>query len=161
VGRSADARAVYEDLLGAGVDAIGRNIRWYGVITEASLLCAELGDIDRAGALLAHIEPLAHQHAMLPLALYGGPLARCAARLHETLGQIAAAGAHFEAALAAARAVGARPTVARVQLEHGRLLARRGARGPAGESLADAARLAGLLGMAAVEREARDALRKL
>ncbi len=161
VGRAAEAHAVYEDLLGAGVDAIGRNIRWYGVIMEASLLCAELGDADRAGALLAHIEPLAHQHAMLPLALYGGPLARCAARLHETLGRLDAASAHFEMACEAAQAVGARPTVARVQLEHGRMLARRGARGPAGELLAGAARLARLLGTVAVEREARDELRKL
>ncbi|MCL4683185.1 AAA family ATPase [Myxococcota bacterium] len=161
VGRAAEARAVYEDLLGAGVDAIGRNIRWYGVIVEASLLCAELGDAGRAGALLAHIEPLAHQHAMLPLALYGGPLARCAARLHETLGRFDEAKAHFEAAREAADAVGALPTRARVQLEHGRLLARRGARAPASEQLAEAARTAGRLGMLAVAREAQEALDKL
>lgn len=157
VGRREEAAALLDDLLGAGAAAIPRNIRWYATVAEASLLAAELGDEARAKELLELLAPHAAQLAVLPLALHCGPIARCLARLEETLGRLDRAAERFEEADELAAAVGARPMRARVLLEHGRLLARRGERRRARERLAEAARLAEELGMAGVAREARAA----
>jgi len=156
-GREAEAAAIFEDLVGAGVERIPRNIRWYATTAEAALLCAELRDAERAEALLPLLEPVAHQHAVLPLAAYNGPIARCVARLEETLGRLGRASDRFEEAAEAAAAIGARPMQVRVLLEHGRLLARRGERAGARERLAAGARLAEAIGMAGAAKEARDA----
>lgn len=128
---------------------------------EAALLCAELGDRERAEALRALLEPLAHQHAMLPLATYCGPIARCVARLEETLGHLGRACDHFDEAHDAALADGARPMQARTFVEHGRALARSGARRLARERLDEGARLAAELGMTGLVRDARAAIATL
>lgn len=156
-GRVAEAAAVCDELLGPGAAAIPRNIRWYATTAEAALLAAELGDDARAKELLPLLEPCVEQHAVLPLANYSGPVARCLARLEETLGRPQRACELYEAAAAAAAAVGARPMQAHVALEHGRLLARRGERSRAGALLDEALRLAETLGMAGVARAAREA----
>src|SRR5690606_14030846 len=96
VGRRDEAAAVFEDLMAAGAAGIPRNIRWYATIAEASLLAAELGDEARAKDLLALLEPVLAHHAVLPLASYGGPLARCAGRLEETLGRLDRASDRYE-----------------------------------------------------------------
>jgi DNA-binding winged helix-turn-helix (wHTH) protein/tetratricopeptide (TPR) repeat protein len=157
VGRRAEAEAVFEDLLGAGAAAIPRNIRWYATIAEASLLTAEIGDEARARELLALLEPVADQHAVLSLATYGGPLARCLARLEESLGRLDRASDRFEEAEEAAAALGARPMRARILLEHGQLLARRGDRRRARERIGEAARLASALPMSGLEKAAKEA----
>src|SRR5690606_27446337 len=83
-GRIEEARAHYADLVGAGVAAIPRNIRWHDTIGELALLCAELGDAPVARELVALLEPVSHHHAVLPPPLYyAGPFTRALARLHE------------------------------------------------------------------------------
>jgi hypothetical protein len=156
-GREDEAAAVFGDLIATGIARIPRNIRWYATTAEAALLCAELSDRAHAEELLALLEPLAHQHAMLPLATYSGPVARCVARLEETLGHTSRACERFEEAYDAARAIGARPMEARVLVEHGRALARSGARRAARERLSEGVRLAESLGMHGVVGEARTA----
>jgi len=156
-GRAAEAAAVFEDLVGTGVTDIPRNIRWYATMAEAALLCAEVGDRERAAELLALLEPLADQHAMLPLTTYCGPIARVVARLEETLGHLGRACDHFEEAHEAALAIGARPMQARTLVEHGRALARSGARRATRERLEQGARLAEELRMNGLVREARAA----
>lgn len=160
-GREAEATLVFDDLIGTGVADVPRNIRWYATMAEAALLCAELGDRVRAEDLLAALEPLAHQHAMLPLATYSGPIARCLARLEETLGRVGDACARFEEAYDAALAIGARPMQARTLVEHGRALARSGTRRTAREKLEAGKRLADDLGMSGVVRDADAALAAL
>jgi tetratricopeptide (TPR) repeat protein len=157
-GRRDEARAVFEELAGPGFDAVPRNIRWYGTMAEAAHLCAELGDRERADQLCELLEPVEEQHAVLPLSQYCGPVSRCLARLHECAGRLERASELFEEAARACDAVGARPTAARVALEHGRLLARRGERARSREHLAESADLAAALGMAGVEAAARAAL---
>ena len=156
LGRRAEAEAVFEDLLGAGAAGIPRNIRWHATIAEASLLTAELGDETRAEELLALLEPVASQHAVLSLVTYGGPFARCLARLEETLGRPDRAADRYEEAEEAAAALGARPMRTRILLEQGQLLARRGDRRGARERLVEAARTAEALGMAGVAQAARN-----
>jgi DNA-binding winged helix-turn-helix (wHTH) protein len=158
VGRQDEARRVFEDLAGDGLDRIARNIRFYGTLAEGSLLCAELGDAERADELCALLEPHADQHAMLPFFLYCGPISRCLARLNETLGRLDRASDLFEDAASSCDAIGAQPMRARVLFEHGRLLQRRGNRKGSRERLADSAKLATSLGMGRIEAAARTAL---
>jgi hypothetical protein len=158
VGRADEARRLFEDLAHDGFGRIPRNIRWYATLAEGSLLCAELRDARRAEELCALLEPHAHEHAMLSCFLYCGPIARCLARLHETLGRLDRASELFADAALSCEAIGARPTRARVLLEHGRLLARRGERARSRERLAESAELATSLGMPDVEAAAREAL---
>jgi hypothetical protein len=158
VGRTDDARRVHAELAGEGFDRIPRNIRFLGTLAEASLLCAELGDAERAEELCALLEPHAEQHAMLPFFLYCGPIARCLARLHETLGRLGRASELYEDAAAACEGIGARPMRARVLVEHGCLLVRRGQRARARALLSEGAQLASALGLRQVEAAARGAL---
>jgi DNA-binding winged helix-turn-helix (wHTH) protein/tetratricopeptide (TPR) repeat protein len=154
-GREAEARACYRDLVGAGPEHIPRNIRWYGTLAEASLLCAELGDAGHAPAFCALLAPAADHHAMLPLSLYSGPVQRCLARLHEVMGRTDRALDLYEAAADSCAALGARPMRARVLLEHGRLLARLGDRRRARERLGESAQLAADIGLLTMERSVR------
>lgn len=156
--RREEAAALFEDLIGAGAAAIPRNIRWYATVAESSLLAAELGDEARAKELLELLEPLAEQHALMPLAAYCGPIARCLARLEETLGRLDRAGARYEEAAEAASDVGARPMRAHILVEHGRCLLRRGDRRAARERLAEGGRLAEALGMERLARAAAEAV---
>jgi hypothetical protein len=158
LGRHAEARAFFDDLAEAGFERIPRNIRWHGTLVEVAHLCAELGDAARARPLLELLAPFEHHHAVLPMPIcYGGPVARCLARLHELLGRAGEAEELYAEALDACRALGARPMQARVLVELGALVARRNrARGR--ERLAEAERLAGELGLAGVAADARAAL---
>lgn len=154
-GRRDEAAARLASLAGSGFAAIPRNIRWYTTTAEAALLCAELGDVARAEELIALLAPCADQHAVLPLAIYGGPIARCLARLEQTCGRFGRASDHFEEALLAAQAIGAQPMQARALVEHGAMLARHGDRRAARERLAAGVAIAEALGMTGVAREAR------
>jgi DNA-binding winged helix-turn-helix (wHTH) protein/tetratricopeptide (TPR) repeat protein len=154
-GRESEARTCYRDLVGAGPEHIPRNIRWYGTIAEASLLCAELGDTGHAPVFCALLAPVADHHAMLPLSLYGGPLRRCLARLHEVLGRTDRALELYDAAADSCAVLRARPMRARVLLEHGRLLARMGDRRGGRERLGESAQLAADAGLRGMERSVR------
>ncbi|MEX2204618.1 MAG: AAA family ATPase [Myxococcota bacterium] len=157
-GREAEARALYESLAREDFADIPRNLRWTGTLVEFAVLCAELGDASRAKALLGLLEPVEHQHGVMPMAIcYGGPVRYAIARLCETLGRRDDATALYEDALAAASALGARPMQARIALRLGVCLGARDRR-RAKPQLEQSARLAGELGMAAVAASAREAL---
>jgi DNA-binding winged helix-turn-helix (wHTH) protein len=158
LGREAEARAFFADLAAAGFERIPRNIRWHGTLVEVAHLCAELGDAERAPALVELLAPVEHHHGVLPMPIcYGGPVARCLARLHQLLGRAGEAEELYAEALDACAALGARPMQARVLVELGALVARRDrARGRA--HLARAEHLAGELGLAGLGAEARAAL---
>jgi tetratricopeptide (TPR) repeat protein len=158
VGREDEARRVFLELKGDGFDRVSRNIRFYGTLAEGSLLCAELDDAAHAEELATVLEPHADQNAMLPFFLYCGPIARCLARLCETVGRLERADELFEEAALSCNAIGAVPMRARVLFEHGRLLQRRGERTRSRERLAESAKLAASLGMTGVEAAAREAL---
>jgi len=92
----------------------------------------------------------------LPI-LYGGPVSRALARLLALGGRFAEAGDRFEQAEEASEALGARPMAARVRVEHGALLLRRGNRRAGRERIAEGGRLAEVLGMTALAAAARSA----
>jgi len=157
-GRTDEARARLEALT-AKLERLPRNMRWTGTLVEIAHLCADLGDAERAAALVAQLAPVEGQHAVMALPIcYGGPVTRALARLYALQGRLGEASELFEEARASVESLGARPMQARIQVEHGSLLARRGSRGPAREQLAAGAALAAELGMRALEAAAREAL---
>jgi len=158
-GRTDEARARFEGLAAQGFADVPRNLRWTGTLVGIAHLCADLGDTERAAALIALLSPVEGQHAVMALPIcYGGPVTRALARLYALQGRLDEAGELFDEARAAAAALGARPMQARIQVEHGSVLARGGRRGAAREQLVAGAALASELGMRALEATAREAL---
>jgi hypothetical protein len=158
VGRTAEARLLFDSLASERFADVPRNLRWTGSMVELALLCAELGDAERALPLLDLLAPFEHQHGVMPMAIcYGGPVRFALARLCELLERRDDALALYEESRAAAAALGARPTEARIALHHGQCLAPRDRR-RARTLLEDGARTAEELGMTAVSAAARSAL---
>lgn len=157
-GRREEAADRLARLAAAGFEDVPRNLRWTATLVELAGLAADLGDERLAPRLLELLEPHAEQHAVLALPiLYGGPVSRTLARLLALEGRLAEAGERFEQAEAAAEALRARPMVARVRVEHGALLLRRGSRRVGRERLAEGGRLADALGMRGLAAAARSA----
>jgi hypothetical protein len=149
IGRERQAREVWDDLAQYEFDDVTRAIRWIGTMVQTAHLCADVNDGERAKTLIGLLDPVEHQHGVLPVPVqYGGPVTWCLARLHETLGQADEALQLYEEAIEATRRLGARPTLARVQLGASRLLARKGDPGRAKALAAESAQLAAELGMA-------------
>src|SRR5262249_31829593 len=114
-GRSDDARALFDDLASSDFSDVPRNLRWTGTFVELAHLCAELDDAVRAKSLRAWLAPVEHQHGAFPVAIfYGGPVRFALARLAETLGERDEALGLYAESLEDARALGARPTEARI-----------------------------------------------
>ena len=137
LGREAEARRRYEEIVAPGLAAIPRNLRWVSTLTELAQLCADLGDTSRAGELEALLGPVASLHGVLPVPIcYGGPVSHALARLAALQGRLDEADELFEEACSAAEALAARPTLARLLAEHAALLARRGRHSAARSQLA-------------------------
>ena len=86
---------------------------------------------------------------------------RCLAQLSETLGLADDANAYYEDAHASARKLGARPMVARIGVEWGRLMARRGERAASRELASEGQSIAAELGMPRVCAQADALLARL
>jgi len=161
VGRADEARAQLDSLAAADFADVPRNLRWTATLVELAGLCADLDDVARAKPLHDLLAPVEQQHAVMPIVVfYGGPVRFALARLCGTLGRRDDALALAQEARATALRLGARPTLARVDLFLGQLGALRDRR-RAKAALEASARLAGELGMAAVAAAARSSLDSL
>jgi len=106
---------------------VPRNLRWTSTLAEIAHCAADLRDEKAVEALLLLLEPYEARHAVLPMVVcYGGPVAWALARCQEVRARVDEARALYEDALETATALGARPTQARIRLDLGRLLRRRG-----------------------------------
>jgi hypothetical protein len=153
LGQGAEARALFEELAASDFRDVPQSIRWTRSLVEISLLCAELGDEKRAPMLEEMLSDVADHHGVLPVPIcYAGPVSRCRAGLRAVQGRSAEAVDLYDEAAAACETLGARPMLATVWLEQGRLLTRIGRRRPGAERLASAARLAEELGLEGVVR---------
>jgi hypothetical protein len=142
LGRETEGRRLFEEVLGRGLDAIPRNVRWVSTLSELAHLCADLGDADRAAELEEPLRSVASLHCVLPVPIcYGGPVTHALARLAALQGRHDDADGFYEEACASAEALGARPTQARLLAEHGALLARLGRHAAARSRLSAAAEL--------------------
>ncbi|HSJ95502.1 MAG TPA: hypothetical protein VLC53_00425, partial [Myxococcota bacterium] len=155
LGRGEEARARFEMLAQRGFDRLRRNVRWTKNLVELAGLCAELRDAPRAAALITLLTPFEHHHAVLPVPIcHGGPVSHALARLHEAVGALDLADECYTRAAADAHRLGARPSEARVAIDHALLCARRGDRVGARERRAQALAVARAAGLTALERAA-------
>lgn len=159
VGRKDDAHTIFEQLAREGFERVPRNLRWTSTLAEIAHCAADLRDEKAVEALLLLLEPYEARHAVLPMVVcYGGPVAWALARCQEVRARVDEARALYEDALETATALGARPTQARIRLDLGRLLRRRGQSSDARAELSAAAALAADIGMPELERTAVQAL---
>ena len=148
LGRVDDARSLFDELAAEDFADVPRNLRWTGTFVELAHLCAELDDAARAKSLRAWLAPVEHQHGAFPVAVfYGGPVRFALARLAETLGERDDALGLYAESLEDSRALGARPTEARIGARFGRALEPREPK-RARALLAEAERTAQELGLA-------------
>lgn len=160
VGDGARAGAQLAALAAHGFSDLPRNIRWNASIVEIALLAVELGNDTHAPALLRALETARSQHGVIPIPIaYGGPFARPLAGLAARLGRADEALSLYDEALESAASLGARPIVARIELESAPLRARAGRTARAIEGLRTSESLASELGMPRVA-DAADALRR-
>lgn len=156
IGRSEEARSLYEAVLEKGPDAIPRNLRWLATQIEIAHCCADLLDAERAGALIELLAPFENDHGVMPMVIcHGGPVSWALARLHELRGRADDAGDLYREALLASGSLGARPSEASIRVAYGRFLRRRRQRSDAQEQFSAAAAVAAELGMTALEHAAR------
>jgi DNA-binding winged helix-turn-helix (wHTH) protein len=127
-GNLAAAHDAAEVCLAGGLEALPWDSTWLAVLGLLSMVYSETGDRDRMEQLHAALLPYGHLNVLL-----GFNAIACFGLTTRSLGCLAAgleqwdeANVHFDGAIAAARAMNARPWVAFICLDHARALARRG-----------------------------------
>ena len=123
IGRTDEALALLNSLVGSSAPAIARNNEWLMIYAELAALCDKLDAVDYAEPLYRELTPfdgcMAVYQAVL---LFAGPVAFALGLLARTGGEVSRAEAHFEDAFEQCEALGARPFAARVLCEQGKLL---------------------------------------
>ncbi len=148
------ARTLLDEALAGGVSAVARDISWSGTIVELAHLCADVESDLYVRPLLEALETAPDQHGLMPIPItYGGPLHYAIGVLRASRGERDEAIAHLEEARSATRALGAAPSLARIECDLAPLLLRAGQRERAEALLDDARVLAERIGMKSVLRE--------
>ena len=149
-GRRGEAREEFSRLAARDFEDIPKDLDWMIAIVLLSDVCADLGDRERAALLYAKLEPYAGVNVVIGLAAVClGSAASFLGKLAAAMGRTDLAAGHFERALEANAALGARACLARTQVDYARALGP----GPrACELLAAAERAASELGLGAVAR---------
>jgi DNA-binding winged helix-turn-helix (wHTH) protein/DNA polymerase III delta prime subunit len=134
-GRLEDASRVLERLATADFADIARDEWWPSTMIHLTDIVAALGDARRATLLYRLLEPFAERNlADQLLRTYSGSGAHFLGVLAAVMGRSGDAAEHFEHAVVANTALGARPAVLRTQYEYGRLLAHTGGRRRGGKA---------------------------
>lgn len=162
VGDEARARAQLTDVVSDPPESLVRNIRWNATIVEIAQLAVELEADSLAPPLIRALETVRDQQGVIPIPIaYAGPFTRSLAGLAALLGRADEALVLYDEALESASALGASPTVARIELEAALLRARSGALARAVEGLLASESIAEKLGMPRVGEAARALRRRL
>jgi predicted ATPase/class 3 adenylate cyclase len=127
-GREADARREFE-LLAADLTTLQQDSQWIITLCWVSEACAILRDAKRAAVLYDLLLPHAKRNVVVVNAAVNGSVERYLGLLAATLGRYDDAVRHFEAAIDFDRRIGARPLLARAQVEYARTLLDRSAPG--------------------------------
>jgi class 3 adenylate cyclase len=128
-GREEEARREFEVLAADDFAGIPRDLLWLLSLCYVSEACAILGDAKRAEILYRVLLPHAKRNVVVVNAAVNGPVERYLGKLAATLGRFDDAAGHFEAAIDFDRRLGARPLLARVQIDYARMLLERSAPG--------------------------------
>jgi DNA-binding CsgD family transcriptional regulator len=147
LGMVAEARRELERLLADGFDAL-RSSLWLASAVYLADACAALGDERAASVLYPALEGHAGRNVQIGhlVACYGAA-DRYLGSLAATLGEWERAEAHFEAALALNRTLGARTWVAHTAFDYARMLVACGRPDAAGPHLGEALSLATQIGL--------------
>jgi tetratricopeptide (TPR) repeat protein len=159
LGRISDARAVFEELAhDAFASVASEYYEWPGTMAMLSIMCAELGDMERAAPLYDLLLPYGHRNLIggLCLVYFGAG--------HSYLGLLAAlraqwddAARHFEDALAMNTRMEMWPYVAHTRYAYADMLVKRGESGDRERALAlldEALAAATDIGMVRLEQQA-------
>ncbi|MCA1841957.1 MAG: AAA family ATPase [Actinobacteria bacterium] len=157
LGERTKAEAAFEELAASGFVDMRLDSTWLVGITNASLVCAFLGDTTRASALSDLLAPYPDQFPVAALGMTGGSVSYYLGLLAAILDRHDAADARFRAAAETHTRIGAPTWLARTELEWGRLLLHRdgpGDRAQARQLLGQALDTAQRLDLATVGRRA-------
>jgi tetratricopeptide (TPR) repeat protein len=131
LGHDDGARVLLNSLAEDDFRRMRQDDSWVLGMTLLAEVCAGLGDAERATALYGHLTPYADSIAVGAPDAALGSVARPLGVLAQTMGDEAAAEAHFLAALDVNERIGADPSLADTQREYARMLAQRGRPGDA------------------------------
>jgi hypothetical protein len=136
-GRPEDARRALGELGPGGFGSIVKDMNFYAGAGEFTVAVGLLGDARGAAAAYEVLRPYAGRtFTIARAAVCWGPADSFLGRLAATAGHLDEAEAHFEAGLAAAERIGARPLAARTRAWYAEMLRARGGSGD--EERADA-----------------------
>jgi len=153
-GETEKATRLYERLV---TEEVARDANWLVAMVDYSHVTAILGDVDRAAAFYEELLPFAGRRIAAGRAVYDhGSVDYALGRFATTAGRPADAIAHFEAALVADEAVGARPWRVHTQVAFAQLLSAVGDHARARELAAAAVAEAEELGIPAVVAAIRE-----
>jgi DNA-binding CsgD family transcriptional regulator/tetratricopeptide (TPR) repeat protein len=157
LGMEPAARRELARIAGEGLDPFRESL-WMGSLVYTADACAALRDETVAALVQRELAPFAGAVVMVGhLVAFYGSADRYLGMLAATLGEWEQAEEHFERALEANRAMGASTWLAHTHYEYARMLVDRGGecRKRAEAMLAEADRLAGTIGMAALRNRIR------
>jgi ATP/maltotriose-dependent transcriptional regulator MalT len=162
-GRTPEARRELDALAADDFAHIPRHDNWLAALGVLADVCVALGDERRAGVLYGLLEHFEGHIALALHGLFAGPVARYLGVLAALRGERQRALDHLARARSTAARMGARPTLARIDLDEARILADGSPeeRERAAQLAAHAVELAdamGARGVAAEAAELRDSL---
>ena len=140
VGRPREAAVALEALARDRVSALPFDQEWLLGMSFLAETATLVGDLGAAAALLERLAPWAALNVVDQCEGMRGSVSRYVAILAAALGRPDEAGRHFEAALEMDAAMGARPWLARTQLDYARWLESHGGDEERAGALAEAAR---------------------
>jgi len=156
LGREREARSMLDQMAARDFEDIPKDIGYVNALSHLAIAAAELGDSARAERLYGLLAPYALYNTPNSLLLYEGSASYPLALLAALLGRAERAEEHFQEALAMNERLGARPQIARLGYAYARWLAGRQRSARARSEAAQAAHLAGALGMTWLEARARE-----
>jgi tetratricopeptide (TPR) repeat protein len=130
-GRELEARRELEHLAARGFADFPRDNVWMIAMASLAELCEGLSDGGRAGEVEKLLAPFAARNVVSPEGIFGGPVTRYLALCAAARGDWDAAREHLAGARAAAERLGLGPTLALLDLDEARILARRDEAGDA------------------------------
>lgn len=157
--RKAEARMEYERLAVQRFTDLPKDITWFFTVAWLCDVCAFLQDTPRALLLYDLLLPYGDHSVTLDDALSYGSAWRYLGILATTLGNWEEAEAHFEKALKANVAMGARPWIAHTQYAYAKMLCLKGQRAELGNAtglIESALITASELGMSGLESKLQD-----
>jgi DNA-binding SARP family transcriptional activator/tetratricopeptide (TPR) repeat protein len=123
LGRDEDAARELDELSAKRFACLPPDAIWLGAIASLADTCAALGDAPHAETLYALLEPFADRNIVIGWAsACQGSAARHLGLLAAVLGRRDVAASHFEHAIAANESMGARPWLARTQVDYAGML---------------------------------------